>query len=99
MGVTLTTQILFAARKSWRPKAFFSLDRVFPAVKKEPAMGLLSCPVALPLLGQLLKKFSKKLLLKSMETPAVIGLAKADLVITLKWYTTVCLLLLPLNSA
>lgn len=62
-------------------------------------MGLLSCLVALLLLGQLLKKFSKKLQLRSMETLAVIGLAKAGLVITLKWYTTVCFLLLPLNSA
>ena len=98
MVVTHTTQILFAARKSWRPKAFFSLVPVFPGVKKEPAMGLLSCPVALPLPGQLLKTFSKKLLLRSKENPAVIGLAKAGLVITLKWYTTVRLLL-PLNSA
>ena len=53
-------------------------------------MDLLSCLVALLLPGQPLKKFSKKLQRKSMETPAVIGLAKAGQVITLKWYTTVC---------
>ena len=99
MVVTHITQILFAARMSWRPKAFFLLVLVFPAVRKELAMGLLSCLVALPMPGQLLKKFFKKLQLRSKETPAVTGLAKAGLVITLKWYIMVCLLLLPLNSA